>query len=153
MTSRRMSAPAGSVADPTALVSAPVVPVSAAPDYASAGSVPAPTGSGAAAPTSDCAQTDASEPTPEFPGCRPIRITRDAIVDHESRIEYWDAATETAWVACEPNTVYHEGPGQVLSGLLTRIAAIRGAPILTLGAADLLLRNALGERQRILQAD
>ena len=49
--------------------------------------------------------------------------------------------------------VYHEGPGQVLSGLLTRIAAIRGAPILTLGAADLLLRNARGERQRILQAD
>ncbi len=93
------------------------------------------------------------ESTPEFPGCRPIRITRDAIADHESRIEYWDAATETAWVACEPNTVYHEGPGQILSGLLTRIAAIRGAPILTLGAADLLLRNAQGERQRILQAD
>lgn len=56
-------------------------------------------------------------------------------------------------MACEPNTVYHEGPGQVLSGLLTRIAAIRGAPILTLGAADLLLRNARGERQRILEAD
>ncbi len=56
-------------------------------------------------------------------------------------------------MACEPNTVYHEGPGQVLGGLLTRIAAIRGAPILTLGAADLLLRNARGERQRILQAD
>ena len=41
----------------------------------------------------------------------------------------------------------------MLSGLLTRIAAIRGAPILTLGAADLLLRNARGERQRILEAD
>ena len=114
--------------------------------------VSAPAGS-AVAVTSDHARADASEPTPEFPGCRPIRITRDAIADHESRIEYWDAATETAWVACEPNTVYHEGPGQVLNGLLTRIAAIRGAPILTLGAADLLLRNAQGERQRILQAD
>ncbi len=111
--------------------------------------------SGSAVPESApvSARADVSEPTPEFPGCRPIRITRDAIADHESRIEYWDAATETAWVACEPNTVYHEGPGQVLSGLLTRIAAIRGAPILTLGAADLLLRNARGERQRILQAD
>ncbi|MCY4635637.1 MAG: Uma2 family endonuclease [Acidobacteria bacterium] len=112
-----------------------------------------PTGVTAATPTSDYARADALRPVPEFPGCRPIRITRDAIADHESRIEYWDAATETAWVACEPNTVYHEGPGQVLSGLLTRIAAIRGAPILTLGAADLLLRNAQGERQRILQAD
>ena len=90
---------------------------------------------------------------PEFPGCRPVRIARDAIADHEGRIEYWDAATETAWVACEPNTVYHEGPGQVLSGLLTRIAAVRGAPILTLGTADLLLRDLRGERQRILQPD
>ena len=134
-------------------LAAPVGSASAAPDSVSARSAPAPTGSRAAAVTSDHARADASEPTPEFPGCRPIRITRDAIADHESRIEYWDAATETAWVACEPNTVYHEGPGQVLSGLLTRIAAIRGAPILTLGAADLLLRNALGERQRILQAD
>ena len=62
-------------------------------------------------------------------------------------------ATETAWVAREPTTVYHEGPGQQLAGLLTRIAAVRGAPILTLGTADLLLRDARGERQRILQAD
>ena len=114
--------------------------------------VSAPAGSAAVA-ASDHARAGASEPTPEFPGCRPIRITRDAIADHESRIEYWDAESETAWVACEPNTVYHEGPGQVLGGLLTRIAAIRGAPILTLGASDLLLRNARGEGQRILQAD
>ena len=113
----------------------------------------APSGSAAAESVSVSAEADVAGFAPEFPGCRPMRITRDAIADHESRIEYWDAATETAWVACEPNTVYHEGPGQVLSGLLTRIAAIRGAPILTLGAADLLLRNALGERQRILQAD
>ncbi len=112
-----------------------------------------PSGSAAAESASVSAGADVAEFVPEFPGCRPIRITRDAIADHESRIEYWDAATETAWVACEPNTVYHEGPGQVLGGLLTRIAAIRGAPILTLGAADLLLRNARGERQRILQAD
>ena len=112
-----------------------------------------PSGSAAAESAPVAAGADSAEFVPEFPGCRPIRITRDAIADHESRIEYWDADSETAWVACEPNTVYHEGPGQVLSGLLTRIAAIRGAPILTLGAADLLLRNARGERQRILQAD
>ena len=120
--------------------------------------VPAPVGTAATdsvvpVATPVATQTDAPKAALEFPGCRPIRITRDAIADHESRIEYWDAATETAWVACEPNTVYHEGPGQQLSGLLTRMAAIRGAPILTLGAADLLLRNARGERQRILQAD
>ena len=99
------------------------------------------------------ARRDAPESPPEFPGCRSVPITRDAIGDYEGRIEYWDAATETAWVACEPTTVYHEGPGQQLAGLLTRIAAVRGAPILTLGTADLLLRDAWGERRRILQAD
>ena len=93
------------------------------------------------------------ESTPEFPGCRLVRITRDAIDDYDGRFEYWDEATETAWVAREPTTVYHEGAGQQLAGLLTRIAAIRGAPILTLGSADLLLRDARGERRRILQAD
>ena len=111
----------------------------------------APTGSAAAA-TPVAAPADVVA-TSEFPGCRPVRITRDAIADYDGRIEYWDARTETAWVAREPTTVYHEGPGQQLSGLLTRIAAIRGAPILTLGTADLLLRDAKGERQRILQAD
>ena len=82
-----------------------------------------------------------------------MRITREAIDDYDGRFEYWDAATETAWVAREPTTIYHEGPGQQLIGLLTRIAAVRGAPILTLGTADLLLRDSRGERQRILQAD
>ena len=139
------------VATPAATTSASVAAIF--PAGAPVGSVPAPTGSAAAAVTSECARADASEPTPEFPGCRPVRITRDAIADHEGRIEYWEAATETAWVACEPTTVYHESPGQQLGALLTRIAAVRGAPILTLGTADLLLRDAQGERQRILQAD
>ena len=57
-----------------------------------------------------------ADSTPEFPGCRPIRITRDAIADHESRIELLGRGDRDGpWVACEPNTVYHEGPGQVLS--------------------------------------
>ena len=116
----------------------------------------APAGSAAAAapgPAPAAARSDSAESAPAFPGCRPVRITRDAIADHEGRIEYWNAATETAWVAREPTTGYHEGPGQQLIGLLTRIAAVRGAPILTLGTADLLLRDAQGQRQRILQAD
>ena len=95
----------------------------------------------------------AAEPAPEFPGCRPVRIPRDAIDDYDGRFEYWDSATETAWVVREPTTIYHESPGQQLAGLLTRIAAVRGAPIVTLGSADLLLRDAHGERRRIMQAD
>lgn len=117
----------------------------------------APAGSAAATPAAAPAladmRTDAVEFAPEFPGCRPVRIPRDAVADYQGRIEYWDAATETAWVVREPVTVYHEAPGQPLNALLTRIGAVRGAPILTLGTADLLLRDARGEWRRILQAD
>lgn len=105
----------------------------------------------AASPAS--ARPAAPPPEPEFPGCRPVRITRAEIDDFEGRIEYWDAARETAWRVREPTTAYHEGPGQRLAALASRIAAGRGAPITTLGTVDLLLRDARGERRRILQAD
>ena len=91
-------------------------------------------------------------PTLEFPGCRPVRISRAEIADYERRIEYWDAATEVAMV-CEPVSVYHEHPGQRLRDLATRIAQMRGSPIETFGAADLLLRDADGAWLRILEAD
>ena len=91
-------------------------------------------------------------PPLEFPGCRPVRISRAEIADYERRIEYWDAATEIAMV-CEPVSVYHEQPGQVLAGLLNTIAHLRGSPIATFGAADLLLRDADGAWRRILEAD
>ena len=88
----------------------------------------------------------------EFPGCRPVRITRAEIAACERRIEYWDAATETAMV-CDPVSTYHEHPGQRLRELLTLIAQVRGSPIATFGAADLLQRDAHGAWQRILEAD
>ena len=91
-------------------------------------------------------------PPLEFPGCRPVRISRAEIADYERRIEYWDAATEVAMV-CEPVSVYHEHPGQLLAGLLKTIAHLRGSPIATFGAADLLLRDADGAWLRILEAD
>ena len=91
-------------------------------------------------------------PRLEFPGCRPVRISRADIERCERRIEYWDAATETAMI-CDPVSVYHEQPGQVLAGLLRTIAHVRGAPIATFGAADLLLRDADGAWRRILEAD
>ena len=88
----------------------------------------------------------------QFPGCRPVRIARAEIANYERRIEYWDAATETAMV-CEPVSVYHEHPPQRLAGLLKTIAHVRGSQIETFGAADLLVRDAHGARLRILQAD
>ncbi len=91
-------------------------------------------------------------PPLEFPGCRAVRIARADLERCERRIEYWDAATETAMV-CDPVSVYHEQPGQVLARLLGTIAHVRGAPIATFGAADLLLRDADGSWRRILEAD
>ena len=43
--------------------------------------------------------------------------------------------------------------GQLLAGLLKTIAHLRGSPIATFGAADLLLRDADGTWRRILEAD
>ena len=88
-----------------------------------------------------------------FPGCRPIRITRDEITDYEGRFEYWDADTEIAWQVCEPTSIYHELPGRRLARLTERIAAARGAPIESYGSGDLLVRDAEGREQIIQQAD
>ena len=96
--------------------------------------------------------TEHEAPPLEFPGCRPVRIPRAEIADYERRIEYWDAATEVAMV-CDPVSIYHEQPGQLLAGLLNTIAHLRGAPIATFGATDLLLRDADGAYKRILEAD
>ena len=59
-------------------------------------------------------------------------------------VEYWDAATETAWI-CEPTTPYHERPTRLLTRLAERIAGVRGSPIECYGSMDLLLRDAGGE--------
>ena len=88
----------------------------------------------------------------EFPGCRPVRIARDEIADCEFRFEYWDADTEIAMV-CEPVSYYHERPAHRLGRLAGLIASARGAPIEAVGHTDLLVRNARGERQGIIQAD
>ena len=88
----------------------------------------------------------------QFPGCRPVRISREAITDYEGRIEYWDAHTEVAMV-CEPVSIYHEHPPQRLAGLLKTISHLRGSPIETFGASDLLVRDARGAHLRIMQAD
>ena len=89
----------------------------------------------------------------EFPGCHPVRIPRDRIDDDEIRIEYWDADTEIAMICDPPVSYHHERPASRLARLADRIAAARGAPIEAGGHTDLLVRNARGERQRIMQAD
>ena len=70
-----------------------------------------------------------AQAAPEFPGCNPVRLTRDDIEDFEGRVEYWDARTETAWVIAEPTYAGHEGPTRRLGRLAELIAAVRGSPI------------------------
>ena len=92
--------------------------------------------------------------TPElgFPGCKPIPLSRSDLDNYEGRLEYWDAEAATAWVA-DPTSPAHEHPSHRLAGLVERIAAVRGSPITCLGSMNLLMRNAEGASQRILQAD
>ena len=63
---------------------------------------------------------------PEFPGCKPVHLPRAAIERFEGRLEYWDAATETAWI-CEPTTSYHERPARLLTRLAEVIARVRAS--------------------------
>ena len=88
----------------------------------------------------------------DFPGCKPVHLPREELEECEMRLEYWDTATETAWI-CDPASSYHEGPSRRLVRLAERIAEVRGALVECLGSTDLTERDAHGEPQRIMQAD
>ena len=106
-------------------------------------------------PAGDVRTTQRPSPrsAPEFPGCRAVTITREAIATYEGRYELWDAETETAWMVREPTGAAHEQPSQRLARLGGMIADARGAPVECLGSTDLERRDAQGRRQRIMQAD
>ena len=89
------------------------------------------------------------ETPPEFPGCRPIRLTRDGVEDYEGRLEYWEASSETAWVIAEPTTDAHERPTRRLGRLAELIAAVRGSPIESYGSMDLVLLDEHGKWRRL----
>jgi len=89
---------------------------------------------------------------PAFPGCMPVHLARTEIERFERRLEYWDAATETAWI-CDPTTPYHERPSRLLTRLAELVGRVRGSPIESYGSMDLLLRDPGGEPRRIMQAD
>ena len=88
----------------------------------------------------------------EFPGCRSFRLRRDEVEAYDRHIEYWDAATETAWELREVSGA-HELPAQRLVGLCTVIAGVRGAGIVCFGHTSFLERDERGERLRLLEAD
>ena len=105
-----------------------------------------------AAPSVETAPGARPPTAADFPGCRPVHLRREELDDCEMRLEYWDAASETAWI-CDPLSSYHEDPTRCLGRLAERIAAVRGAPVKCLGSTDLTERDGHGEAQVIMQAD
>ena len=89
----------------------------------------------------------------QFPGCRPIRLSRHRYEDFEDRLEFWDARTETAWVMGETPGGVHEGTAWRLPHLAERIALVRGAPIVSLGSVGLVVQDGHGRPERVMQAD
>ena len=110
----------------------------------------APAGGGAAAP--------AVIPSPpllenlRFPGCHPLPLPRDRFEDFDERLEYWDARTETAWVAETPGGA-HECASRRLLHLVFRIGMARGTPIVALGTIGLVERDVGGAPVRAMQPD
>ena len=104
-------------------------------------------------PPSVTARRQPARTAPEFPGCRPMFLGCDEVATYEGRFEFWDAATETAWMVRDPTSATHEFPSHRLSALSEMIASMRGSAIACFGAMDLELRGEGGERRRIMQAD
>ena len=108
---------------------------------------------GPRAPDSGRSRAVPADYAARFPGCRPVRLLTDRLPDFENRLEYWDARTETAWVVAEPTGGIHEGTSRRLIHLAERIALVRGTPIASFGSVDLLVRDARGAPERMMQAD
>ena len=92
----------------------------------------------------------------EFVGCDPLPVTREEIEGPEwegRRVEYWHAATETAWVAREGATPFHEALPSALARILERVAMFRGSPIDCMGSTDLRFHTPEGELLGFIQAD
>ena len=93
-----------------------------------------------------------SSRSPEFPGCRSFRLRRDEVESYERHVEFWDAATETAWELRNVSGA-HELPGHRLAGLCAIIAGVRGSGIACFGHTSFLQRDERGESLRLLEAD
>ncbi len=91
-----------------------------------------------------------------FVGCEPVRVSAAEIEGpgwEGRRVEYWHAASETAWTVREAATVYHEGPGARFAALVGQIGMARGSEAQCVGATDVRIRNEDGTQGDLMQAD
>ena len=86
----------------------------------------------------------------DFPGCRPVRLTAQTFATFDGRFEYWDEASETAWMVRD--SPIHEGEASSLSFLICRISVLRGMPIRCYRTMDMMRRGPDGQRE-VMQAD
>ena len=89
----------------------------------------------------------------DFPGCESFPLPASEVEHYEGRLEFWDGRSETAWRVSEPTSLQHEGPSRRLVEMATRVAALRGARIVSFGSADLVRRDAVGRLRWLMQAD
>lgn len=92
----------------------------------------------------------------EFTGCDPVRVSAAEIEAPEwegRRVEYWHAATETAWMAREAASPYHEVPSRRLPALVERICQARGSAARCFGSSDLRIRREDGSLGDLMQPD
>ena len=88
-----------------------------------------------------------------FPGCKPVRLPREELELYDGRLEFWDGATETAWVCRAQQPLPREAGGRVAEsgGSASPRCAARPSP--ATARWDLMVRNEGGLPWRILQAD
>ena len=89
----------------------------------------------------------------DFPGCESFHLPASELDHYETRLEFWDGATETAWKVCEPTSIQHEESSRRLVQMAERVASLRGSRIACLGSGDLVRRDASGRKRWLMQAD
>ena len=89
----------------------------------------------------------------DFPGCESFHLPASELESYESRLEFWDGATETAWKVCEPTSIQHEQPSRRLVQMAGKFEMVRGSRIVCYGSADLLRVDATGRKRWLMQAD
>ena len=90
---------------------------------------------------------------PEFPGCRPIPLKREALDDYDRPLRVLGRGYRDRMGGARAHVRHPRAAFRTPGGPEPRHRGVRGSPIECYGTMDLLLRDARGEKRRIMQAD